>query len=37
MSFRVFYAAGPGNVIAAHQHWMRGASDPSEMSLTYSG
>jgi glycogen synthase len=37
MSFRIFYAAGPGNVIAAHKHWINGDFDPSEMSLTYSG
>jgi glycogen synthase len=33
---RIFYAAGPGNVIRAHKHWMRNEHDPNEMSLTYS-
>lgn len=37
MSMRLFYAAGPGNVIRAHQHWELGQRDPSQMSLTYSG
>jgi glycogen synthase len=33
---RVFYAAGPGNVISAHQHWRAGAHDPTEVSITFS-
>ncbi len=37
MTMRLFYAAGPGNVIRAHRHWEQGQRDPSQMSLTYSG
>jgi len=37
MSLRLFYAAGPGNVIRAHRHWEQGQRDPTQMSLTYSG
>jgi glycosyltransferase involved in cell wall biosynthesis len=33
---RLFYAAGPGDVIAAHQHWRRGEHDPTEVSITFS-
>lgn len=36
MSYRVFYAAGPGNVIQAHKHWMKGEQDPGQVSITYS-
>lgn len=34
---KIFYAAGPGDIISAHKHWMRGVEDPSQMALTYSG
>ena len=34
---RIFYAAGPGDIIAAHGHWRRGEHDPSEVALTFSG
>jgi glycosyltransferase involved in cell wall biosynthesis len=37
MTMRLFYAAGPGNVIRAHRHWELGQRDPSQMALTYSG
>lgn len=37
MNIKVFYAAGPGNIIAAHKHWREGSDDPTQMSLTYSG
>lgn len=37
MKKRMFYAAGPGNVIRAHQHREKGQQDPSQMSLTFSG
>ncbi|MBR0725045.1 glycosyltransferase family 4 protein [Bradyrhizobium manausense] len=37
MNLKIFYAAGPGNIIAAHRHWRDGADDPTQMSLTYSG
>src|SRR5712692_6774449 len=36
MSYRIFYAAGPGNVIQAHKHWRAGEQDPSQVSITYS-
>jgi glycosyltransferase involved in cell wall biosynthesis len=34
---KIFFAAGPGDVIQAHRHWMNGEPDPSQMSLTHSG
>lgn len=37
MSLRVFYAAGPGNIISAHENWRQHKDDPSQMALTYSG
>jgi glycogen synthase len=36
MKQRVFYAAGPGNIIQAHKHWSKGQHDPSEVSITFS-
>jgi glycogen synthase len=36
MSLRIFFAAGPGNVIGAHQHWRAGVLDPGQMSITFS-
>ncbi|MEH2526205.1 MULTISPECIES: glycosyltransferase family 4 protein [unclassified Bradyrhizobium] len=36
-ALRIFYAAGPGNVIGVHEHWKANADDPGQMSLTYSG
>jgi glycogen synthase len=33
---RIFYAAGPGDIIAAHGHWRRGDHDPSEVAITFS-
>ena len=36
MGYRVFYAAGPGNVIQSHKHWMRGEDDPGQLSITFS-
>jgi glycosyltransferase involved in cell wall biosynthesis len=36
MKQRIFYAAGPGNVIQAHKYWVRGQHDPSEVSITFS-
>lgn len=32
----MFFAAGPGNIIAAHEHWRRGQPDPTEVSVTFS-
>jgi glycogen synthase len=34
---RVFYAAGPGDVIGTYRHWVRGQDDPAEPSVAYSG
>jgi len=34
---RIFYAAGPGNVIGTYQHYLRGEPDPTQVSKTYSG
>jgi glycosyltransferase involved in cell wall biosynthesis len=36
MNQRIFYAAGPGNVIQAHKYWAKGQHDPSEVSITFS-
>ena len=36
MHLRIFYAAGPGDVIQAHKHWAHGERDPSQMSITFS-
>jgi glycogen synthase len=33
---RVFFAAGPGDVINAHKKWLSGEVDPTQMALTYS-
>jgi glycogen synthase len=33
---KVFFAAGPGNLIEAHRNWRSGAEDPSQMSITFS-
>jgi len=37
MGLRIFYAAGPGDIIGAHRNWREGKDDPTQMSLTYSG
>jgi glycogen synthase len=36
MNERIFYAAGPGNIIQAHKYWAMGEHDPSEVSITFS-
>jgi glycosyltransferase involved in cell wall biosynthesis len=36
-TLRLFYAAGPGNVIGTFRHWQAGRDDPSQVSMTYSG
>ena len=36
MSNRIFYAAGPGDVIQAHKYWMAGEPDPTQVSITFS-
>jgi glycogen synthase len=33
---RIFYAAGPGNIIRVHQHWMRDEPDPTQLPTAYS-
>jgi glycosyltransferase involved in cell wall biosynthesis len=33
---RIFYAAGPGNIIEAHKYWRANKDYPDEMSITYS-
>lgn len=37
MTMRVYYAAGPGDVVGTFGHWLKGESDPNEMTVTYSG
>src|SRR5271154_641190 len=34
---RIFYAAGPGNVIGTYRHWKQHRDDPSQLAVTYSG
>lgn len=34
---RLFYAAGPGDVVGTFHHWQRGAHDPTQVAMTYSG
>jgi glycosyltransferase involved in cell wall biosynthesis len=36
MNQRMFYAAGPGNIIQAHKYWAKGQHDPREVSITFS-
>lgn len=36
-SIRLFYAAGPGNVLGTYEYWVKGQDDPSQVSVTYSG
>jgi glycogen(starch) synthase len=36
MSFRVFNAAGPGDIIAAHRSWRRNEHYPGEVAITFS-
>jgi glycogen(starch) synthase len=33
---RIFYAAGPGDVIGTYRHWKQGRDDPSQVAITYS-
>jgi glycogen(starch) synthase len=37
VSVRIFYAAGPGQLVDAHKHWRQGAADPNVIAMTYSG
>lgn len=34
---RVFYAAGPGDVVGTFRHWKEGQDDPGQMAMTWSG
>jgi len=34
---RIFYAAGPGNVIGTYRHWKQHRDDPTQLAVTYSG
>lgn len=34
---RIFYAAGPGNILKSYEYWVSGQDDPSQVSVTYSG
>ncbi len=36
-ALRVFFAAGPGDVVGTFRHWKSGHDDPSQMSATLSG
>jgi len=36
MTYRIFYASGPGNVIDAHRRWSAGLHYQNEVSITYS-
>ena len=36
MKQRIFYAAGPGNIIQAHKYWAKGQHYPGEVSITFS-
>ncbi|MGE5754300.1 MAG: glycosyltransferase family 4 protein [Planctomycetaceae bacterium] len=36
MAYRIFYAAGPGDIIQSHKHWMQNEHDPTEVSITFS-
>jgi glycogen(starch) synthase len=35
-SLRIFYAAGPGDVIGTYRHWKAGRDDPAQVAITYS-
>ena len=37
MTFRIFHATGPGDLIRAHKYWAAGKHDPNEVSITFSG
>jgi glycosyltransferase involved in cell wall biosynthesis len=36
MAYRVFFAAGPGDVIQAHKHWKMNEHCPTEVTITFS-
>jgi glycosyltransferase involved in cell wall biosynthesis len=36
MSLKLYYAAGPGDVVGTFRHWLRGESEPQQLALTYS-
>ncbi|MCB1085444.1 MAG: glycosyltransferase [Verrucomicrobiae bacterium] len=35
--FRLYYAAGPGDIVNTFRHWLAGEDDPREFARTYSG
>ncbi len=34
---KIFYAAGPGDIVGTYEHWKAGRDDPSQVAMTYSG
>ena len=34
---RIYYAAGPGNIVGTFRHWLDGEDDPGQVARTYSG
>ena len=36
MTYRIFHATGPGNIIEAHKYWSAGQHYPNEVSITFS-
>lgn len=36
MNLKVYYAAGPGDVLGTFEYWLKGKDDPSQYSVTYS-
>ena len=34
---RIFYAAGPGNVLGVYRNWREGRDDPDQVAMAYSG
>ncbi len=36
MTYRIFHATGPGNIIEAHKYWMADQHYPNEVSITFS-
>jgi glycosyltransferase involved in cell wall biosynthesis len=36
-TYKILYAAGPGNVIQTYRHWSTGEDDPTQVAMTYSG
>ncbi|OJW17840.1 MAG: hypothetical protein BGO49_30565 [Planctomycetales bacterium 71-10] len=34
---KIFYIAGPGNVVGTYRHYLKGEHDPGQVAITYSG